>query len=84
MTFYTSEMNWTVVLSKKAAKQKRDLPESVQLKLQALFKELEVAGPVRGNWPNYSKLGGAKHHCHVKDGRPSYIACWEGLERKFV
>lgn len=73
-------MSWAVVLSKKATKQKRDLPETVQLKLQALLKELEIAGPVRGNWPDYSKLGGMKHHCHIKDGRPCYVACWEVIK----
>lgn len=77
---------WTVVLTKKAQKQKRDLPEAVQLKLLALLKEIEVAGPVRGNWPNYSKLGGMRHHCHIKDGQPTTVACWEvtGTEVKLV
>ena len=79
-------MAWTVSLTKKAEKQKQKLPEPVQLKLIALIKEIEVSGPVRGNWPNYSKLGGLKHHCHIKDGRPSYVACWEvtGAEVKLV
>jgi hypothetical protein len=47
---------------------------------QALFflvKEIEVAGPVRGNWPNYSKLGKGRHHCHIKKGQPTYVAVWE-------
>ncbi len=79
-------MTWTVTLTKKAGKQKKKLPETVQLKVMVLMKEIEVAGPVRGNWPNYSKLGSPRHHCHIKDGRPSYVACWEvlGTEIKLV
>lgn len=73
-------VSWKVTLTKKSIKQLRDLPENVRLKLQALIKEIEVAGPVRGNWPNYSKLGGPRHHCHIKDGRPSYVACWEVID----
>ena len=34
-------------------------------------------GPIRGNWKNYSKLGENRHHCHIKTGRPTYVAVWE-------
>lgn len=34
-------------------------------------------GPVRGNWPNYGKLGPGRHHCHLKKGHPTYVAVWE-------
>ena len=30
-------------------------------------------GPVRGNWPNYSKLADGSHHCHLDY---SHVACW--------
>ncbi len=70
-------MAWTVFETKKAAKQKSKLPEDIQALLVALEKEIEVSGPVRGNWPNYSKLGRDLHHCHLKNGRPTYVACWE-------
>ena len=50
------------------------------------MKEIEIVGPVRGNWPNYSKLGGMRHHCHIKDGRPSFVVCWEvvGTEVRLI
>jgi len=41
-----------------------------------LLREIESSGPVRGNWPNYSKLGDGKHHCHLKKGKPTYVAVW--------
>jgi len=69
-------MTWTVHLTNKAAKQAKKLPESVQDNLKLLLKEIMVSGPVRGNWPNYSKLSDSDHHCHIKKGRPTYVAVW--------
>lgn len=72
-------MTWTVTYSKKAAKQYGTLPAVVQDRLDLLTAEIELSGPVRGNWKNYSKLEGRKqrHHCHVKTGKPTYVAVWE-------
>ncbi len=38
--------------------------------------EIRITGPVRGNWPNYEKLTGNQHHCHLKKGKPTYVAVW--------
>ncbi len=38
--------------------------------------DIESSGPVRGDWPNYSKLSGNRHHCHLKKGHPCYVAVW--------
>ncbi len=46
------------------------------------IREIELAGPVRGDWPNYSKLGRDRHHCHLKKGKPTYVAVWEVKNRK--
>jgi hypothetical protein len=53
------------------------LPRVVQQRYLVLQHELAIQGPVRGNWPNYSKLDDMRHHCHVKKGRPTYVAVWE-------
>lgn len=74
---------WTVLLTGKAEKQFHRLQESIQLKLRALVREIEVAGPVRGNWKNYGKLGGTKHHCHIKLGRPTYVGVVSSFLCKF-
>jgi len=50
------------------------LPKAVKESLVTLLFEMEVAGPVRGNWPNYGKLGKGRHHCHIKKGHPTYVA----------
>lgn len=59
-----------------ARKQKDKLPVKVQEVLYQLVREIEVAGPVRGDWPNYSKLSDCEHHCHLKKGKPAYVAVW--------
>jgi mRNA-degrading endonuclease RelE of RelBE toxin-antitoxin system len=59
-------MAWTVMLSNKAAKQYKKLPKPVRDNIDTLVTEIRVAGPVRGNWPNYSKLSETEHHCHIK------------------
>lgn len=74
-------MTWVVTFSKRAQKQQQGLPPKARQLLVALVIELERVGPVRGDWPNYSRLGGSKerkHHCHLnKKGRPTYVAVWE-------
>ena len=66
-----------VILLKKVEKTLKKLPKLVRYTFFALAKEIEEKGPVRGNWPNYGKLSKTKHHCHIKKGQPTYVACWE-------
>ncbi|NBX91964.1 MAG: cytotoxic translational repressor of toxin-antitoxin stability system [Proteobacteria bacterium] len=74
-------MKWTVDITKKAAKSIENLPQSVRENLRVLTLEIQTVGPVRGNWPNYSKLGENEHHCHIKKGRPTYVACWRVVNK---
>lgn len=69
-------MAWTVNFSKKSSKQFEKLPRAVQDAAALLIAEMRNAGPVRGNWSNYSKLSGSRHHCHLKKGNPTYVAVW--------
>ena len=73
-------MGWEVSIKKNIRKDVDDLPKRVQQSLVLLMQDLEMNGPVRGNWPNYSKLGDRKHHCHLKKGQPTYVAVWEEEE----
>jgi len=70
-------MAWIVSYSKKAEKQYLKLPQAMQDRIDFLTAEIENMGPIRGNWKNYSKLGEHRHHCHIKTGRPTYVAVWE-------
>lgn len=75
-------MAWEVRIRRKAAKQIEKLPVSVQAALITLIREMEVKGPVRGNWPNYKRLGLGRHHCHLKKGTPTFVAVWEVLDNE--
>jgi mRNA-degrading endonuclease RelE of RelBE toxin-antitoxin system len=68
---------WSVNVSKRVVKQTAGLPEGVRKRLRRLLAQIEQFGPVRGNWPNYSALTGRRHHCHLKKGRPTYVAVWQ-------
>lgn len=69
-------MVWTVHISAKAQKGLRVLPVAVRKALALLLADIEELGPVRGDWPNYGKLGPGRHHCHLKKGKPTYVAVW--------
>ena len=73
-------MNWQVVIRTRAAKQLQRLPQTVRQRYLVLAQELATQGPIRGNWPNYSKLNDLRHHCHLKKGRPTYVAVWEVID----
>lgn len=75
-------MGWTVRLSRTAEKQKNKLPKTLSQILYALIGDIEAGGPVRGDWPNYGKLSGTRHHCHLKKGNPTYVAVWEVKDGK--
>jgi hypothetical protein len=53
------------------------LPKNVRYALDFLVSEIQFKGPMRGDWPNYGKLGRNRHHCHLKKGHPTYVAVWE-------
>jgi mRNA-degrading endonuclease RelE of RelBE toxin-antitoxin system len=69
-------MAWKVEFTGRARKQKEKLPAKVREILFQLVREIEATGPVRGDWPNYSKLSNGAHHYHLKKGQPTYVAVW--------
>jgi hypothetical protein len=76
-------MAWAVQFSnKRVEKQYLQLPTNVRAAVVALMQDIQLNGPIRGNWKNYDKLGADKHHCHVKKGRPTYVVCWEVIDNK--
>jgi mRNA-degrading endonuclease RelE of RelBE toxin-antitoxin system len=70
-------MIWTVKIMRRALKQVDRLPVNVRENLTDLIRDMELHGPVRGNWPNYSRLSENRHHCHIKKGQPTYVTIWE-------
>ena len=76
-------MFWSVEFKKKAKKQARDIPVEIQERLFALVLEIRSLGPARSAWPNYGKIKGKKdcYHCHLKKGKPTYVAIWKVMDR---
>ncbi len=72
-------MKWTVKFSNKAKKQYDALPDIVKMAVDVLVTEIQIYGPVRGNWSHYSKIRKNIHHCHVKKGKTTYVAVWEAI-----
>lgn len=71
-------MKWTVRVHRRVEKTFPRLPEKIRDALITLMREIELTGPVRYNWPNYGWMKDRKmHHCHLKKGRPTYVACWQ-------
>lgn len=78
---------WSVEFSNQAEKQVKKLEIEVQSALLLLVKDLTTLGPFPGkNWPNYSKLKTKKNedcrHCHLIKGKPTYVCCWEVIDKK--
>jgi len=78
--------SWIVKSTKAADKQAGKLGENVQLLLHLLFEDLENKGPALPDWPNYGKLHNKKainkRHCHLRKGKPTYVCCWEVINKK--
>lgn len=70
-------------IKKQVQKGLKKCPKDVREDLGALILDLKLSGPVRGDWPNYSKLDGGRHHCHLSY---RYVAVWieENKELKII
>ncbi len=77
-------MAWTVDYKKKCRKQLDAMPKTVKDAMFFLVREMKELGPLRYNWQNFSKLKGLEghYHCHLKQGKPTYVACWEVVNKK--
>ena len=74
--------SWSVTLSVAAAKMKQKLPAKISALLYRLLEDIGESGPIQRDWKNFSELEKSKrvlansYHCHLKKGRPTYVACW--------
>lgn len=79
---------WDVSLSPKADKQAKKLSKDVLDRLTKLLKSIEIKGPIQKEWPHFSSLQKSRlvpegsYHCHIKRGRPTYVACWQEVDKK--
>lgn len=76
---------WTVCSTKTVDKQTVKLNQKILLIFRTLIKEL-AEGPAAPDWPHYGKLQGKKNrdvrHCHLQKGKPTYVCCWEVMDKK--
>jgi hypothetical protein len=87
-----SRSTWKVAISSRAKKESGRLPKDIQAALLFLVREMELSGPkLAVNWKNFGPLKKGPgipdnaYHCHLKKGRPTYVACWfvvNKLEKK--
>jgi mRNA-degrading endonuclease RelE of RelBE toxin-antitoxin system len=56
---------YEVVIKKTALRNLRKMPEQIQKKMANLVEDLRNQGPIRSEWPNFSKLGEDRYHCHL-------------------
>ena len=77
-------MYWNVKFNSKAEKQARNLPPRIKDMLFALVLEINKLGPIRTSWHNYGRIKGQKdcHHCHLKKGKPTYVAVWKVTDKE--
>ena len=77
-------MKWTVFQSNNFEKQAKKLNQKIFAILRLLVEDLEQKGPDLKDWPNYGKLKGKKgdkRHCHLQKGKPTYVCCWEVIDK---
>lgn len=79
---------WSVRFSRKAKDQYDNLnycglkKPSIIDTVNLLVIEMAKEGPYRANWSNYGPLGSDQFHCHLKKGKPTYVACWQVLDKQ--
>jgi hypothetical protein len=78
---------WRVEFSASAQKQKKKLPLTVIAQLASLAWDLEHYGPNQPKWSHYGPLKKGRnvppnaYHCHIKSGRPTYVVCWQVINK---
>ena len=63
-----------VIIKKAAEKSINKMPKKIQFIFESLVSDLIEKGPIRSEWPNFSKLGKNEYHCHLSY---KWVACWK-------
>lgn len=70
---YIYSVEYDVRIGKKVLKTLRKMPRDARVRFGQLAEDLRQSGPIRADWPNYSKLSEAEYHCHLSY---RWVACW--------
>lgn len=68
------EKYWRVFFRRKVEKRAMKMPRTQQVLFANLLEDLQRKGPIRNEWPNFSKLAEHEYHCHLFF---SWVACWK-------
>ncbi len=63
---------YNVFIKKRILKNAKKIPEYVQKIFSKLLDDLRDKGPIRAEYPGFSKLEANKYHCHLKY---KWVAC---------
>ena len=82
-----SPLLWNVRFSHKASSQYEKLTRcgtrpSINDIINLLVIEMRRDGPYKTNWSNYGTLAENDFHCHLKKGKPTYVACWKLIDKE--
>ena len=72
---------YKVKILKRAIKRIEKMPIRIQKSFKNLLEDLEEKGPIRTDWPNYSKLDENTYHCHLAR---KWVACWQWEKESIV
>lgn len=64
---------YEVIIKRRILRSLQKMPAPIQRKMANLVEDLRERGPIRKDWPNYSRLGKDQYHCHLSF---SWVACW--------
>ncbi len=64
---------YEVKIKKSILKKIQKMPKQIQFTFDSLIEDLIEKGPIRNEWPNFSKLGENEYHCHLAY---KWVACW--------
>lgn len=78
---YIMGVRYVVKTPKKLGKIIRDMPPNAVKTLVRLIDDLGDTGPIRPEYPNYSKLGAITYHCHLAY---SWAACWRCEKGEYI
>jgi len=56
---------YTVYIRKAILKRSEKMPKRIQFAFKSLVNDLIEKGPLRKEWPHFSKLGKNRYHCHL-------------------
>ncbi len=79
--------NWAVTFKLAAKKQYKKMERSgskpsVNDAIDALVLDMQKNGPNLPSWPNYGPLSKDEYHCHLRKGKPTYVACWRIINKQ--